>query len=83
MQTYPTTARSTDIVRTFMARTYSWMAAGLALTAGIAWLTASNEALAQQARQSEAWRQCDQQRLRLEAEVGVIQASRSWRWCSC
>ncbi len=36
--------------------------------------------LDQQARQSEAWRQCDQQRLRLEAELGVIQASRSWRW---
>ncbi|GHF47667.1 hypothetical protein HNQ07_002752 [Deinococcus metalli] len=49
MQTFPSTsARSADLVRTFMARTYSWMAAGLALTAGIAWLTASNEALAYQ-----------------------------------
>ena len=49
MQTYPTTrTNTTDLVRTFMARTYSWMAAGLALTAGIAWLTASNEVLALQ-----------------------------------
>ncbi len=31
-----------------MARTYSWMAAGLALTAGIAYLTAQNEGLASQ-----------------------------------
>ena len=31
-----------------MARTYSWMAAGLALTAGVAYLTAQNEALAAQ-----------------------------------
>ena len=31
-----------------MARTYSWMAAGLALTAGVAYLTAQNEALAMQ-----------------------------------
>lgn len=31
-----------------MARTYSWMAAGLALTAGIAYLTAQNEGLAAQ-----------------------------------
>ncbi|WP_309570109.1 Bax inhibitor-1/YccA family protein [Deinococcus sp.] len=52
MQTYPTTtAQSADVVRTFMARTYSWMAAGLALTAGIAWLTASNDALALQVLQ--------------------------------
>ncbi|WP_221089458.1 Bax inhibitor-1/YccA family protein [Deinococcus aquaedulcis] len=49
MQTYPTTsARTTDLVRTFMARTYSWMAAGLALTAGVAYLTAQNEVLAYQ-----------------------------------
>ncbi|UBV41930.1 Bax inhibitor-1/YccA family protein [Deinococcus taeanensis] len=48
MQTYPTTARTTDIVRTFMARTYSWMAAGLALTAGVAYFTAQNDALALQ-----------------------------------
>ncbi|GGR77682.1 Bax inhibitor-1/YccA family protein [Deinococcus sedimenti] len=51
MQTYPTTARSTDIVRTFMARTYSWMAAGLALTAGVAYLTSTNEALMMQVLQ--------------------------------
>ncbi len=31
-----------------MARTYSWMAAGLALTAGVAYLTAQNEVLASQ-----------------------------------
>jgi len=36
--------------------------------------------LDQQARQSEALRQCDHQRLRLETELGIIQASRSWRW---
>lgn len=45
MQNYPTTLNQTgraDLVRTFMARTYSWMTAGLALTAGIAWITASN-----------------------------------------
>ncbi|WP_412028467.1 Bax inhibitor-1/YccA family protein [Deinococcus yunweiensis] len=52
MQTYPTTTgRTADLVRTFMARTYSWMAAGLALTAGIAWLTAQNDALALQVYQ--------------------------------
>lgn len=46
MQTYPTTKTATvDLVRTFMARTYSWMAAGLALTAGVAYLTFNNEAL--------------------------------------
>ena len=49
MQTYPTTTGQTaDLVRTFMARTYSWMAAGLALTAGVAYLTAQNDALASQ-----------------------------------
>lgn len=47
MQTYPSLKTGTaDLVRTFMARTYSWMAAGLALTAGVAYLTAQNEALA-------------------------------------
>lgn len=47
MQTFtPTKARTQDVVRTFMARTYSWMAAGLALTAGVAYLTAQNETLA-------------------------------------
>ena len=47
MQTFttPTKARTQDIVRTFMARTYSWMAAGLALTAGVSYLTAQNESL--------------------------------------
>ncbi|GGL13309.1 Bax inhibitor-1/YccA family protein [Deinococcus radiotolerans] len=51
MQTYPTTARSADVVRTFMARTYSWMAAGLALTAGVAYLTSTNDALMLQVMQ--------------------------------
>lgn len=54
MQTFtPTKVRTQDVVRTFMARTYSWMAAGLALTAGIAYLTAQNEAFALQVMQ---WR---------------------------
>jgi FtsH-binding integral membrane protein len=54
MQTYPMSQTGTqDLVRTFMARTYSWMAAGLALTAGIAYLTAQNEAFAFQVMQ---WR---------------------------
>ncbi len=49
MQTYPTTTgRTADIVRTFMARTYSWMSAGLALTAGVAFITAQNYGLAVQ-----------------------------------
>ncbi|ACO46633.1 Bax inhibitor-1/YccA family protein [Deinococcus deserti] len=49
MQTYPSVRSGTaDLVRTFMARTYSWMAAGLALTAGVAYLTAQNETLAMQ-----------------------------------
>ncbi|MHA0034783.1 Bax inhibitor-1/YccA family protein [Deinococcus sp. PESE-13] len=43
-----TQQKTLDQVRTFMARTYSWMAAGLALTAGVAYLTAQNEALAMQ-----------------------------------
>ncbi|MEW6422143.1 MAG: Bax inhibitor-1/YccA family protein [Deinococcota bacterium] len=43
-----TATRTENLVRTFMARTYSWMAAGLALTAGIAYLTAQNEGLAAQ-----------------------------------
>ncbi|WP_034387327.1 Bax inhibitor-1/YccA family protein [Deinococcus sp. YIM 77859] len=43
-----TATRTESLVRTFMARTYSWMAAGLALTAGIAYLTAQNEGLASQ-----------------------------------
>ncbi|GGL97626.1 Bax inhibitor-1/YccA family protein [Deinococcus aerophilus] len=54
MQTYLMSKTGTqDLVRTFMARTYSWMAAGLALTAGIAYLTAQNEAFAFQVMQ---WR---------------------------
>ena len=54
MQTYPMSQTGTqDLVRTFMARTYSWMAAGLALTAGVAYLTAQNEAFAFQVMQ---WR---------------------------
>lgn len=51
MQNYPTTlttAGRADLVRTFMSRTYSWMTAGLALTAAIAWMTASNMELALQ-----------------------------------
>ncbi|AAF10471.1 Bax inhibitor-1/YccA family protein [Deinococcus radiodurans] len=43
-----TQQKTLDQVRTFMARTYSWMAAGLALTAGVAYLTAQNEGLAMQ-----------------------------------
>ncbi|MDO4244729.1 MAG: Bax inhibitor-1/YccA family protein [Deinococcus sp.] len=43
-----TQQRTADVVRTFMARTYSWMSAGLALTAGVAYLTAQNGALAAQ-----------------------------------
>ena len=43
-----TATRTENLVRTFMARTYSWMAAGLALTAGVAYLTAQNEVLAAQ-----------------------------------
>ncbi|WP_216318693.1 Bax inhibitor-1/YccA family protein [Deinococcus aestuarii] len=43
-----TATRTEHLVRTFMARTYSWMAAGLALTAGVAYLTAQNEVLASQ-----------------------------------
>ncbi|GAA5513363.1 inner membrane protein YbhL [Deinococcus carri] len=46
-----TATRTENLVRTFMARTYSWMAAGLALTAGVAYLTAQNEALAYQVMQ--------------------------------
>ncbi len=54
MQTYSMSQTGTqDLVRTFMARTYSWMAAGLALTAGVAYLTAQNEAFAFQVMQ---WR---------------------------
>jgi len=40
-----TATRTENLIRTFMARTYSWMAAGLALTAGVAYMTAQNEAL--------------------------------------
>ncbi|GAA5532082.1 Bax inhibitor-1/YccA family protein [Deinococcus aluminii] len=43
-----TATRTENLVRTFMARTYSWMAAGLALTAGVAYLTWQNEGLAYQ-----------------------------------
>lgn len=43
-----TQQRTADVVRTFMARTYSWMGAGLALTAGVAYLTAQNEPFAMQ-----------------------------------
>lgn len=43
MQNYATlTAQQSSVVRTFMGRTYNWMAAGLALTAGVAWLTSNN-----------------------------------------
>ncbi|MFB9993734.1 Bax inhibitor-1/YccA family protein [Deinococcus oregonensis] len=49
MQSFPTTSVQTEnVVRTFMARTYSWMTAGLALTAGVAYFTAQNETLALQ-----------------------------------
>lgn len=52
MQTFPTTqGRTADLVRTFMARTYSWMSAGLFLTAGVAYMTAQNQELAVQVMQ--------------------------------
>ena len=43
-----TATRTQNVVRSFMNRTYSWMAAGLVLTAAIAYITYSNEALAYQ-----------------------------------
>ncbi|GAA4022356.1 Bax inhibitor-1/YccA family protein [Deinococcus rubellus] len=43
-----TATRTESLVRSFMNRTYSWMAAGLVLTAAIAYITASNENLASQ-----------------------------------
>ncbi|WP_261664579.1 Bax inhibitor-1 family protein [Deinococcus sp. Marseille-Q6407] len=47
MTTYAPATGRTELVRTFLNRTYSWMAAGLALTAGTAYLTAGNLALSQ------------------------------------
>ncbi|WP_425147046.1 Bax inhibitor-1/YccA family protein [Deinococcus sp.] len=45
MNSYLTTsAASEQVVRSFMGRTYSWMTAGLALTAIIAFLTSNNPA---------------------------------------
>ncbi|MFC6592461.1 Bax inhibitor-1/YccA family protein [Deinococcus lacus] len=44
-------ASQTEIVRGFLARTYSWMSAGLALTAGVAYMTAQNEGFAMQVSQ--------------------------------
>ncbi|AZI41341.1 Bax inhibitor-1/YccA family protein [Deinococcus psychrotolerans] len=43
-----TATRTESVVRSFMNRTYSWMAAGLVLTAAIAYITASNQELAYQ-----------------------------------
>ncbi len=43
-----TVTRTESVVRSFMNRTYSWMAAGLVLTAAIAYITYSNNALAAQ-----------------------------------
>lgn len=43
-----TATRTQSVVRSFMNRTYSWMAAGLVLTAAIAYITASNQELAYQ-----------------------------------
>ena len=40
----PTTVASESVVRSFMGRTYSWMTAGLLLTAIIAYLTSNNPA---------------------------------------
>lgn len=50
MQNYPSLSKTNaaDVVRTFMARTYSWMAAGLALTAGVALIIAQNKVLTMQ-----------------------------------
>ncbi len=42
MMTSLTAAQQNEVVRSFIARSYSWMAAGLVLTAGVAALTASN-----------------------------------------
>ena len=39
----PATVASESVVRSFMGRTYSWMTAGLALTAIIAYLTSNNQ----------------------------------------
>ena len=38
----PATVASESVVRSFMGRTYSWMTAGLVLTAVIAYLTSTN-----------------------------------------
>lgn len=46
MTTYTPTAQRSEVVRSFLNRTYSWMSAGLLLTAGVAYLTASNIDLA-------------------------------------
>ena len=42
---YTTLPKSQTLVRSFFNRTYSWMTAGLALTAVIAYLTAQNQVL--------------------------------------
>lgn len=50
MQNYPSLSKTNavDVVRTFLARTYSWMAAGLALTAAVAFIIAQNPVLTMQ-----------------------------------
>jgi uncharacterized protein len=48
----PNTVASESVVRSFMGRTYSWMTAGLVLTAIIAFLTTNNESAQQWARNS-------------------------------
>lgn len=44
--TFTLSAKQADVVRTFMARTYSWMAAALVITAAIAYMTSRNAGLA-------------------------------------
>ena len=45
MTTYLPAAQRSELVRSFLNRTYSWMSAGLVLTAGVAYLTASSESM--------------------------------------
>lgn len=45
--TYAINSAKADIVRTFMARAYSWMAAALVITALVAYMTAQNDVLSE------------------------------------
>lgn len=47
-QQYPnniTTARAQELTNVFLRSVYAWMSAGLAVTAAVAWFTASNETM--------------------------------------